>query len=325
MSHYRNRDLYIERMTEADLIKDFPADERLIGGLHAMQAYFASNQSSISIPVVRIMNAAHLCCAYMFHTTCSGDQREYDALLYSTLGSDRQLMYVALITTAAMLKQTEGFRARACRSLILENRSEDFEEGVTLYERFLNSSAVHFSEDDFETDIMHELSDLRTRNQELIYENTQLKTTITIMEDKYQQIIGTQNNYHAPVYNNCTFNNNYVKDERMSGLADEKPTPDLVDEGVSGLVDEREKEEQACSLFCRITEEAKQKGKAQIVEAELHSACISAPKLISAIRTNEALGYLDTKNLSSVELYNLLNEHFHLPFKLRNFDTYRSK
>ena len=255
MSHYRNRDLYIERLSEADLIKDFPADERLIGGLHAMQAYFAANQSSISIPVVRIMNAAHLCCAYMFHTTCSGDQREYDALLYSTLGSDRQLMYVALITTAAMLKQTDGFRARACRSLILENRSEDFEEGVTLYERFLNSSAVHFSEDDFETDIMHELSDLRTRNQELIYENTQLKTTITIMEDKYQQTIHTQNNYHAPVYNNCTINNNYVTDERMSGvadervngLADEKPTPDPSLKG-----GEKENEEQACSLFSNI-------------------------------------------------------------------------
>ena len=244
MATYRNRDLYIERLSEADLIKDFPADERLIGGLHAMQAYFASNQSSISIPVVRIMNAAHLCCAYMFHTTCSGDQREYDALLYSTLGSDRQLMYVALITTAAMLKQTEGFRARACRSLILEDRTEDFYEGVTLYERFLNSSAVHFSEDDFETDIMHELSDLRTRNQELIYENTQLKTTITIMEDKYQQIIHTQNNQtntNCTVYNAPVTINNYQAQPTDEGFG-QSPK----DEG------EKEKEEQACSLFSSI-------------------------------------------------------------------------
>ena len=79
------------------------------------------------------------------------------------------------------------------------------------------------------------------------------------------------------------------------------------------------------TLFCRITQAAYDKGKAQQVEAELKSACTSAPKLVKAIRTNEALGYLDTQNLSSVELYNLLNEHFGLSFKLRNFDTYRSK
>ena len=79
------------------------------------------------------------------------------------------------------------------------------------------------------------------------------------------------------------------------------------------------------TLFCRITQAAYNKGKAQQVEDDLRSACISAPKLVKTIRTNEALGYLDTQNLSSVELYNLLNEHFGLTFKLRNFDTYRSK
>jgi len=79
------------------------------------------------------------------------------------------------------------------------------------------------------------------------------------------------------------------------------------------------------NLFCCITEEAYRQGKAQAVENELRSARTSAPKLIKAIRTNEALGYLDTKNLSSKELYNLLNEHFGLSFKLRTFQDYRSK
>ena len=78
-------------------------------------------------------------------------------------------------------------------------------------------------------------------------------------------------------------------------------------------------------LFCRITKAAYDQGKAQQVELELLSACVSAPKLIKAIRTNEALGYLDTQNLSSVTLYELLNEHFGLPFKQRNFNNYRSK
>ena len=79
------------------------------------------------------------------------------------------------------------------------------------------------------------------------------------------------------------------------------------------------------SLFCCITQAAYDKGVAQQVENELRSACKSAPKLIKAIKTNEALGYLDTKNLTSKELYDLLNEHFGLPFEPRNFRFYRSK
>ena len=77
--------------------------------------------------------------------------------------------------------------------------------------------------------------------------------------------------------------------------------------------------------FCRITKAAYDQGKAQMVELELRSACVSAPKLIKTIRFYEALGYLDTQNLSSVTLYELLNEHFGLSFKIRNFEIYRSK
>lgn len=87
---------------------------------------------------------------------------------------------------------------------------------------------------------------------------------------------------------------------------------------------QEDKPEAEKDLFCCITKEAYKQGKAQVVENELRSACVSAPKLIKAIRTNEALGYLDTKNLSSTELYDLLNEHFGLPFKPRNFAKYRS-
>ena len=81
----------------------------------------------------------------------------------------------------------------------------------------------------------------------------------------------------------------------------------------------------AQNFFCRITDEAREKNKAKALEEELRRACISAPKLMAAIRTNEALGYLNTQNLSSKDLYDLLNEHFHLPFQLHNFTKYRSK
>ena len=79
------------------------------------------------------------------------------------------------------------------------------------------------------------------------------------------------------------------------------------------------------SLFCRITQHAYDHGAAPQVEQELRSASVSAPKLIRVIRTNETLGYLDTRNLSSAALFDLLNEHFKLPFKLRCFRNYRSK
>lgn len=79
------------------------------------------------------------------------------------------------------------------------------------------------------------------------------------------------------------------------------------------------------SFFCCITQSAIDSGHAGQVEDELRSASVSAPKLVKCIRTNEALGYLDTQNLSSVELYNLLHEHFNLSFKLRTFQIYRAK
>jgi hypothetical protein len=97
----------------------------------------------------------------------------------------------------------------------------------------------------------------------------------------------------------------------------EKPSPTSSLESAPNLGSEH--------LFCRITKAAYDQGNAQKVELELRSACVSAPKLIKAIRFYEALGYLDTQNLSSVTLYELLNEHFGLPFKIRNFEIYRSK
>jgi len=78
-------------------------------------------------------------------------------------------------------------------------------------------------------------------------------------------------------------------------------------------------------LFSRITQAAYDKGVAQAVEDELRGACASAPKLIKAIRFNESMGYLNTRNLSSAFLYRLLDEHFGLSFQPRCFRKYRSK
>ena len=114
---------YRDRASEYDLCHDFPADEPLIDGLHAMQSHFLNNGLYIDIPVVRVMNTAHYIAAYMFSNECSGDQMEYDALAYDSFGRDKQLVPLTMIVLAAMLKRTEGFRARQCRNIILSDRS----------------------------------------------------------------------------------------------------------------------------------------------------------------------------------------------------------
>ena len=79
-------------------------------------------------------------------------------------------------------------------------------------------------------------------------------------------------------------------------------------------------------FFSRITPSAHAAGAAPSLEAELRSvAQASAKKLMETIRFYEHLDYLDTKNLNTEQLYNLLNEHFNLPFKPRNLRYYRNK
>ena len=78
------------------------------------------------------------------------------------------------------------------------------------------------------------------------------------------------------------------------------------------------------SVFCLLTDQCRKEGKTEIVEAELRSAAKeSASKLIATININEALGYLDTKNMSSQALYNALNDYFGLKYTVRNFTKYR--
>ena len=306
MHAYPHSEYYRDRSSEYELCNDFPLDRMFIEGLHAMQAHMWNNGVNLDIPVVRVMNTAHFLAAYMFATTCSGDQLEYDAMANMSLGRDRQMFKVAIIVLAAMLARTEGFRARQCRNMLLENRDADFEEGVTLYNRFLKSAQERFEEEAFLIDTHSQIQQLIAQNEQLTEENTRLKYTITTMENQQNIQYKQDNNqgtiYNAPVYITYT-----------------TPPQEHVQEAQS------EPAQAETSFFCRITKAAYDKGVAETVEEELRSACVSAPKLIKALRTNEALGYLDTINLSSKELYDLLNEHFTLPFTCHNFTVYRSR
>lgn len=115
---------------------------------------------------------------------------------------------------------------------------------------------------------------------------------------------------------------NFYENNNSNNHTESKEVEDITPLSSSGAPHENAEKR---SFFCRITKAAYDAGKAPVVEDELRSACVSAPKLIKTIRTNEALGYLDTQNLSSKELYELLDEHFELPFKVRTFQDCRSK
>lgn len=202
-AYYRDRD------SEYDLCNDFPGDEILIDGLHSMQSHFWDNNIAVDIPIVRVMNTAHFLAAYMFANECSGDRMEYDALAHDSIGRNKSLVYVTMIVLAAMLQRTNSFRARQCRNIILDNRDADFEEGVTIYERFLRSAEKNFAEEDFLIDVHLLVAKVREQDEQIAQlssENIKLKYTITTMEEKYQQInIGTQNiNYGTVNYYTTT-------------------------------------------------------------------------------------------------------------------------
>ena len=266
-------DYYRDRSSESELCYDFPGDDIFIDGLHAMQMHFWSNNRNIDIPVVRVMNAAHFIAAYMLQTSCSGDQWEYDTMAYCSVGKDQQLAALTIIVLAAMLKRTDGFRARNCRNLILEERSEDFEEGVTLYERFLQTAEERFAEEDFLIDIPDLATQLREKDELIAQQSQQIATlenAITAMEEKYTQIIGTQykqDNNQGTIYNGPVTINQYpaspssVSSEFDSDITTreespkEKPyTPPVPREGdyngVRLYIDERKRYDESFKDYC---------------------------------------------------------------------------
>ena len=155
-------------------------------------------------------------------------------------------------------------------------------------------------------------------NEEIKAENIELRYQVDQLSHELQTMSKQMNQYNAPVYNNSTvynapvtINNNYG--DRPSA-ADRAQVADEVQ-----LVAEEHH-------FALLTAQCIKEGKTQAVEAELRSAASgSAQKLMQCIRTNEALGYIDTKNLSSQALYDALNAYFGLKYSVRNFTIARNK
>ena len=106
------------------------------------------------------------------------------------LGHDAQVAMLAIMVLATMLKRTDGQRARQCRNVLMEDRNEDFYEGLSLYERFISSSERHFEEQDFLTDTMRQISDLQNTVQQLTNEKKELQKQIENMNKTKSVHIG---------------------------------------------------------------------------------------------------------------------------------------
>ena len=134
------------------------------------------------------------------------------------------------------------------------------------------------------------------------------------------------NHHNGPIYEGCNVTINNGKVETVSPKT-ERPAASAEDvQDVQSAPIACSEKEQAQARFALLTAQCIQEGKAEAVEAELRSAANgSAAKLVAAIRTNEALGYLDTKNMSSQALYDALNAYFGLRYSVRNFTMARNK
>ena len=201
--------LYTNRPTVAALVSDFPADECLVGGLRGMQAYYVTRNGSVDIPVLRVMNTAHLIAAYLFNTQ-DWSVSMCDRIAYELSGGDRMQTAIVLIVLAEMLARTTGNKAHGCRSALLEQRSDDFYEGMSLYEQFLADDEAHFSEEDFLIDLMDNINILRAENERLkqqlnqqnqtTMQTTQPQTIINMQGGTYIAGIDIHGNEHCNIY-----------------------------------------------------------------------------------------------------------------------------
>lgn len=321
MRHIPHSTYYQDRQTEYQLCTDFPGDEILIDGLHAMQAHFYNRNIPIEIPVVRVMNTAHFVAAYMFSTECSGDQLEYDVLAYDSLSRDKQLAYVAMIVLAAMLKRTKGLRASNCRNLILDKRTPDFDDGVTLYDKFLKSAEKRFAEEDFLIDTHEQILKLKAENEQLIAENAELKIKYQTMENKYQQInIGTQNN-------NCTqigsqYNITYVmpsQEEAKWSSAQPSSMPDVPQQDQFKYIHVLVTDEAERAEIHRMVSNIVRLPKMQLVCDELYKL-MKNKKVLCSINPDAMLSELRRLGLPSADTVGFSDKNFYHYYKAPKLD-----
>lgn len=318
LMHQTYDTFYTSRHSVRELCCDYPADEPLVEGLYAMQMHLVNRGAVLTIPVLNVMNTAHYIAACMMQTGAEGDQYEYDTLAYMRLGHDAQVAMLAIMVLATMLKRTDGQRARQCRNVLLEDRNEDFYEGLSLYERFISSSERRFEEQDFLTDTMRQISDLQNTVQQLTLEKQQLKQQLK----QQMQTMNQYNQYNAPIYNYnapVSITNNYYT---------QPPTAETHQRQETSVEDiEQVATEPQSALPFFVPEKLAELGTATAEEfdALYHNAVqAGAPKLATFIKHYRGLQVLNTKGYNKKKTYEQLKAYFgeELGFGYANFAAY---
>ena len=274
----------------------------------------------VEMPCRQIVRTSIQVAAQMLSDEAVEHNRDaYLCLINRLMDGSQQERMMVLIVTIALLGRLDSPHARRCRNTLHVDACEDFEEYLSLYEQFLKSSDTRFAEEDFLIDTHTAISRLQTEKQHLITENEQLKKTIHTMS-KEKTIIHVAGNYIAEQRIDIHDNQNVYLGGAPSGACEQSAEKEQKEQREQT----QNEKEQPQTRFALLTDLCIKEGKAEAVEAELRSAAgASAAKLVAAIRTNEALGYLDTKNMSSQALYDALNDYFGLDYSVRNFTKYR--
>ena len=170
------RATYFEaRRTEAALCHDFPADALFISGLHALQQHMGNMGNCFYIPVLKVMNTAHQLIAHMLMHPDRVDQPTYDVMALDLMNQDRQLSMLSMIVLIAMVTRTDGVRARKLRSAMLDERSDDFYEGLSFYEQFIEQSELYFHEEDFLIDVGAMTTTIRQQQEQIQQQQEELQ------------------------------------------------------------------------------------------------------------------------------------------------------
>lgn len=173
------------RKTETALCRDFPADALFIDGLHALQLHLHNMGSCYHIPVLKVMNTAHQLIAHMLMHPDRVEQQTYDIMAYKLMNQDAPLTTLSMIVLIAMVTRTDGAHARRLRSAMLDERSDDFYEGLCLYEQFISHTEQYFQEEDFLIDVAEMALTIQQQNRQL----QQLqKQNIELMENQTRHI-----------------------------------------------------------------------------------------------------------------------------------------
>ena len=310
---YPHSQYYRDRTSERELCCDFPGDELFIRGLRAMELHLARYNGYVHIPVVRVMNTVHRAICILLHGNSGYEQADYDQAIHQALGQERLLTGIAMVTLIAILRRTDGQRAKQCRSILMDDRGEDFYEGLELYERLIGPTELRLNEEDFLTDVMRQITDLQNTVQQLTQERQQLKQQI--------QTMNQYNQYNAPIYN-------YNAPVSITNYYTQPPTAETHQRQETSVEDiEQVATEPQSALPFFVPEKLAELGTATAEEfdALYHNAVqAGAPKLATFIKHYRGLQVLNTKGYNKKKTYEQLKAYFgeELGFGYANFAAY---